>query len=140
MIASLKWRLHAAHSVVDEDNDDFLNVEKLLLKRVNIYVPNFITLFYIENDAEIFPSHYTSKVPEKGFKMAFMMNKLARIKSSEIILEKKFFFAKIHSEFYVHTILVWALYSIKYSIIILGSIIDIHFYITFSNPSPNQSA
>ncbi len=45
-------------------------------------------LFYIENDAEIFPAHYTWKVPEKWFKMAFMMNKLARIKSCEIILEK----------------------------------------------------
>jgi hypothetical protein len=44
--------------------------------------------FYIENNAEIFPAHYTWKVPEKGFKMAFMMNKLAKIKSCEIILEK----------------------------------------------------
>jgi hypothetical protein len=47
-------------------------------------------LFYIENDAEIFPVHYTWKVAEKGFKMAFMMtNKLAMIKSCEIILENK---------------------------------------------------
>ncbi len=46
------------------------------------------TLFYIENDAEIFPAHYTWTVAEKGFKMAFMMNKLAMIKSCEIILEK----------------------------------------------------
>jgi hypothetical protein len=30
--------------------------------------------FYIENDAEIFPAHYTWKVAEKGFKMALMMN------------------------------------------------------------------
>ncbi len=44
--------------------------------------------FYIENDAEIFPAHYTWKVDEKGFKMAFMMNKLAAINSCEIILEK----------------------------------------------------
>jgi hypothetical protein len=44
--------------------------------------------FYIENDAEIFPAHYTWKVAEKGFKMAFMMNKLAIIKPCEIILEK----------------------------------------------------
>jgi hypothetical protein len=35
--------------------------------------------FYIENDAEIFSAHYTWKVGEKGFKMAFMMNKLAMI-------------------------------------------------------------
>jgi hypothetical protein len=31
--------------------------------------------FYIENDTEIFPEHYTWKVAEKGFKMAFIMNK-----------------------------------------------------------------
>ncbi len=49
------------------------------------YSANF---FYIENDAEIFAVHYTWKVAEKGFKMAFMMNKLARINSREIILEK----------------------------------------------------
>jgi hypothetical protein len=35
------------------------------------------TFFKNENDAEIFPAHYTWKVAEKGFKMAFMMNKLA---------------------------------------------------------------
>ncbi len=45
-------------------------------------------LFYIEKDAEIFPAHYTWKVAEKGFKIAFMMNKLAMIISFEIILEK----------------------------------------------------
>jgi hypothetical protein len=44
--------------------------------------------FHIENDAEIFPAHYIWKVAEKGFKMAFMMNKLAMINSCEIILEK----------------------------------------------------
>ncbi len=37
------------------------------------------TLFYIENDAEIFPAHYSWKVAEKGFKIAFMMNKLPMI-------------------------------------------------------------
>jgi len=46
--------------------------------------------------------------------MAFMMNKLAIINSCEIILEKKTFFAKNHCEIQVHTILVCALYSIKY--------------------------
>jgi len=45
-------------------------------------------LFYIKNDAEIFPAHYTLKVAEKGFKIAFMMNKLAMIISFEDILEK----------------------------------------------------
>ncbi len=44
--------------------------------------------FYIENDSEIFPAHYTWKVAEKGFEMAFMMNKLAMINSCEITLEK----------------------------------------------------
>ncbi len=42
----------------------------------------------MSNDAEIFPEGYTWKVADKGFKMAFMMNKLAMIDSCEIILEK----------------------------------------------------
>ncbi len=46
------------------------------------------TLLCIENDTEIFPAQYTWKVAEKGFKMAFMMNKLAMINSCEIILAK----------------------------------------------------
>ncbi len=41
-------------------------------------------LFYIENDAEIFPAHYTWKVAGKGL----MMNKLAMINFCEINLEK----------------------------------------------------
>ncbi len=49
---------------------------------------SIVYTFYIENDAEIFLAHYTWKVTEKGFKMAFMMNKLAMINSCEIILEK----------------------------------------------------
>jgi hypothetical protein len=61
----------------------------------------------------MFPAHYTWKLAEKGFKMAFMMNILAIINSCEIILE--IFFAKNHCEIQVHTILVRALYSIKYS-------------------------
>jgi len=44
--------------------------------------------FYIENDPEIFPAYYTWKVAEKGFKMAFMMTKLAVNVSCEIIVEK----------------------------------------------------
>ncbi len=47
----------------------------------------YCALSYIENDAEIFPAHYTWQVAEKGFKIAFM-NKLAMINSFEIILEK----------------------------------------------------
>jgi len=45
--------------------------------------------FYIENDAEIFPAHYTRKVAEKRFKIAFMMNKLVMINNyCETFLEK----------------------------------------------------
>jgi hypothetical protein len=52
-------------------------------------------LFYFENDAEIFHERYTWKAAEKGFKMAFMMNKLAKINFCEIILEKmKIFFCQ----------------------------------------------
>jgi hypothetical protein len=42
----------------------------------------------MENDVEIFPVHHTWKVAEKGFKMSFMINKLAMMNSCEIILEK----------------------------------------------------
>jgi hypothetical protein len=42
----------------------------------------------MENDVEIFPAHYTWKVAENRFKMAFMINKLAMINSREIILKK----------------------------------------------------
>ncbi len=57
-------------------------------KELNVFYQVWCALFYIENDAEIFPVHYTWKVAEKGFKIAFMMNKLALINSCEIILEK----------------------------------------------------
>ncbi len=49
---------------------------------------NIVRIFYIENDAEIFPAHYTWKLAEKGWKMAFTMNKLAINNSCEIIVEK----------------------------------------------------
>ncbi len=42
----------------------------------------------MENDAEIFPAHYTWKVAEKVLKMASMTNKLGMINFSEIIHEK----------------------------------------------------
>jgi hypothetical protein len=45
-------------------------------------------LFYIEKDAEILPACHTWKLAEKGFKMAFVMYKLAIINSYEIIIEK----------------------------------------------------
>ncbi len=47
---------------------------------------------------------------EKGFKMAFMMNELVKL----FLKHKQYFFAKNHCEIQVHTILVCALYSIKY--------------------------
>jgi hypothetical protein len=47
-----------------------------------------VRTFYIENGSEIFFPHYTWKVAEKGFKVAFMMNKLAMNDSCEIIVEK----------------------------------------------------
>jgi hypothetical protein len=45
-----------------------------------------VLFFYVENDTEIFPAHYTLKVAKNGPKMACMMNKLAMINSCEIIL------------------------------------------------------
>jgi hypothetical protein len=69
--------------------------------------------FYIKNNAKI-SAHYTWKIAEKGFKMTFVMSKLAMIYSREIILE--IFFAKNHCEIQVRTILICALYSIKYNI------------------------
>ncbi len=43
----------------------------------------------MENDAEIFPAHYTRKVAERGFKFKMAsMNKLAMVNSGKIILEK----------------------------------------------------
>ncbi len=48
-----------------------------ILEKTTIFYRVYYKLFfYIENDAEIFPAHYTWKVAEKGFKMAFMMNNL----------------------------------------------------------------
>ncbi len=45
--------------------------------------------FYIENDAEILPAHYTWKVAEKWFQMAFMMNKLTMIIFVKLFLKNK---------------------------------------------------
>ncbi len=71
--------------------DEMKNIS-FYIARENIYYTVFYrvqcALFYIENDAEIFPAHSTWKVAEKGFKMAFGMNKLAMINSCEIFLEK----------------------------------------------------
>ncbi len=61
----------------------------------------------MEYDAEIFLSHYTWKVAEKEFKMAFMINKLAMINSCEIILEKYKKIAQNYCEIQVRTILLY---------------------------------
>jgi hypothetical protein len=67
-----------------------LHVNITNFTRLPYFIEYSCALFYIENDAEIFPVHYTLKVAEKGFKnkMAFIMYKLAIINSCEIILEK----------------------------------------------------
>jgi hypothetical protein len=49
--------------------------------------------------------------------MAFMMNKAAMINFCKLFFKNDFFFAKNHCEIQVSTILVCALYSIKYGII-----------------------
>ncbi len=46
-------------------------------------------IFFIENVAEIFGVHSARRVAEEGFKMAFMMNKLAMINSCAIFVEIK---------------------------------------------------
>jgi hypothetical protein len=43
----------------------------------------------MENDAKTLSVHYTWKVAEGGLKMAFMMNKLARINSVKLFLKNK---------------------------------------------------
>ncbi len=53
---------------------------------------SMVRTFYIENDPEIFSAHYIPKVAEKGFKMAFMMTKLAMNDSCEIIVKNKYNF------------------------------------------------
>ncbi len=55
--------------------------------------------------------NFSWKVADEGFKMAFVMNKLAMINSCEVIFEKKII---NHCEIQVRTILMCALYSIKY--------------------------
>jgi hypothetical protein len=52
------------------------------------FIEYSVHFFYMENDAEIFPVHYTWKVTEKGFNMASIMNELEMINTCEINLEK----------------------------------------------------
>ncbi len=64
-------------------------IKRMIMElKVTLFYRVQCTLLYIENDAEIFPAFYTWKVAEKGFKMTFMMNKLAMNDSCEILLEK----------------------------------------------------
>jgi hypothetical protein len=49
---------------------DSLKIFKILNKTATTYKTYRMCTFYIENDAEIFPVHYTWKVAEKGFKIA----------------------------------------------------------------------
>ncbi len=60
------------------------------MSHFTVFYQVLCALFYIKNDAEIFPAHYTWKVAKKGLKMAFMINKLAMINSCEIILDNFF--------------------------------------------------
>ncbi len=53
-----------------------------------VFYQIYCALFYIDNYAEIFPAQYNQKVADKGFKIAFMIIKLARIIYFETILEK----------------------------------------------------
>ncbi len=73
--------------------ENFLSLQIIITSGSNKYhiLLSIVRSFLLENDAEILPAHYTWKVTEKGFKMAFIMNKLAMINSSTIILEKKMF-------------------------------------------------
>jgi hypothetical protein len=82
------------------------------MKRYHI-LWSIVHTFYIKKDAEIFPAHYTWKVAENGFKKAFMMNKDAMINFCKIILEKNML-SKNHWKIQVRTIIVCALYAIKY--------------------------
>ncbi len=76
---------------------------------LTVFYGVYCALFYIENYAEILSAHYTWKVTEKGFKMDFMMNKLAMIYSCELFFKNKnIFLPKIIVKFgcklylYVH--------------------------------------
>jgi hypothetical protein len=64
----------------------FSNQNAECLTTLTVFYRVYCALFYIENDSKIFTAHYTWNVAEKGFKMAFMMSKLAIINSCEIIL------------------------------------------------------
>ncbi len=57
------------------------NTLQLFTKIIKMEKYHILSLLYIENDAKIFPAHYTWKLAERGFKMAFMMSKFAIINS-----------------------------------------------------------
>jgi hypothetical protein len=70
-----------------EWNSAFCTVQIRADREYRILSSIVCTLYFV-NDAEIFPAHYTWKVAEKGFKVAFMINKLAMVNPCENILEK----------------------------------------------------
>ncbi len=93
MLSQTHWLILKSASEIGRVNEPELYMQ-LYCTEVGLLITycilsSIVPLFYIENDAEIFPAHYTWKVTEKGFKMAFMMNKDAMINSCKIILEKK---------------------------------------------------
>jgi hypothetical protein len=49
---------------------------------------SIVCTFYIENDAEIFPAHYTWEVAEKGFKMALWWINLQWLILLKLFLKK----------------------------------------------------
>ncbi len=72
--------------LIIRSNLDRAKLIKLISYITYRILSSIVHTFYMENDAEIFPAHYTWKVAEEGFKMASMVNKLAMINSCEIIL------------------------------------------------------
>ncbi len=73
------------------------------------------TLFYIENDAEIFPAHYMLKVAEKGLRWLLWWINLQWLILVKLFLKNRNKnFAKNHCEIQVRTILECVWYSIKY--------------------------
>jgi hypothetical protein len=77
MMATERWH------PIEEPHSKFYLIELYMGVNFRNYptLSSIVHTFYIENDAEILGVHYTWKVAEKGFKMAFMMNKLAMINS-----------------------------------------------------------
>ncbi len=87
LLAIKTWKYTTKRERERERAIKFRGVWVILIIGYHI-LSSIVCTFYIEHYAKIFPVHYTWTVAEKGFKMAFMMNKHAMIISCEIILEK----------------------------------------------------